>query len=228
MSKQGWRRAGVVTNALSVAVLLTVGFGSAQLAEAVILINEILANPGGADANEDGAPHIFQDEFVELVNPASGPLSLAGWTLSDGVGIRHVFAPDAIILGGGFLAVFGGGDPSGVPQALKASTGTLGLNNTGDTVTLRDTTPVIIDTYTYTAAQVVAGASLTRFPDAFGPFTSHPAVSAQPFSPGSTTGGSPQLPIPTPEPATLWLLGAGLLGTVGRRPRPFAHVLSGA
>lgn len=220
MSKRGWTRAGVATHALSVVVLLSAWLGGgARPAEAVILINELLANPGGADANEDGIAHIFQDEFVELVNSASDPLSLAGWTLSDGVGVRHVFALDAIIAGRGFLVVFGGGDPSGIPSALKASTGTLGLNNTGDTVTLRDTTPVIIDTFLYTGAQVIAGESLTRFPDALGPFTGHLAVSVHPFSPGTTTDGSPQLPIPTPEPATLWMMGVGLLGAATLRRR---------
>lgn len=212
-------RSWIAAQVFSAAALLIAGLGGARPAEAVILINELLANPGGADANEDGVAHIFQDEFVELVNPASAPFSLAGWTLSDGVGVRHLFAPDASIAGGGFLVIFGGGDPSSIPHALKASTGTLGLNNTGDTVTLRDTTPVIIDTFTYTAAQVIAGESLTRFPDAFGPFTAHLAVSTQPFSPGTTTDGSPQLPTPTPESATLWLMGMGLFGAATCRRR---------
>ena len=209
MSRQA-ARCRMAATVMFVAGCLAAALGGARPAEAVVLINEVLANPGGLDANEDGTPHIFQDEFLELVNPSNDPFTLTGWTLSDGVGSRHVFAPGTSISAGGLLVVFGGGNPAAIPNALKASTGTLGLNNTGDTVSLRDATDTLIDLLLYTAAQVVPGESLTRFPDALGPFTRHLTVSTHPFSPGTTTDGSPQLP--TPEPATLWLMGVGLLG----------------
>ena len=120
-------------------------------AEAVILINEVLADPSAlfGDANGDGVISTTQDEFVELVNTGSNPVSLASWTLSDLTGIRHTFSLASSIPSFGFFVVFGGGSPSGFPDVAVASAGTLGLNNTGDTITLRDATSSIIDIFCF-------------------------------------------------------------------------------
>src|SRR3989338_10229504 len=58
-------------------------------AEAVILINEVLADPSAliGDANGDGVISTTQDEFVELVNTGADPTPLASWTLWDLTGI---------------------------------------------------------------------------------------------------------------------------------------------
>ncbi len=201
-------------------------------AGAAIFINEILADPPAVigDANHDGVVSTTQDEFVELVNTGSQAISLTGWTLADQVQVRHTFGANASIPASGFFVVFGGGAPQGFSHAAIASTGTLSLNNGGDTVTLRDATAGLIDIFTY-GAEGGLDVSLTRSPDAIGVFVKHTVVNAQHFSPGTTVDGNSTLPSPsislprdatrtpvtTPEPASLWLMGLGLFGCARRR-----------
>ena len=203
-------------------------------AEAVIVINEVLADPPslGGDANGDGVISSTRDEFVELVNTNAAGISLAGWTLSDDVQVRHIFAPGALIPGGGFFVVFGGGAPQGFSHAAIASSGGLSLNNAGDQVTLRDAQAFLIDAFVY-GTEGGHDVSLTRSPDATGPVALHSSVSPLAFSPGRTIGGQPQLPqeqetssgtippvVPTmPEPSSVFLLGAGLWGIAMRHRR---------
>ena len=191
----------------SVGWVLAVGLMAAvrpPAGEAGILINEVLADPAG-DANGDGAVHASRDEFVELVNAGVDPVPLAGWSLSDLVQVRHIFAGAESLPGFGFFVVFGGGSPQGFgASAATASSGGLGLNNTGDTVTLRDAGSSVIDAFTY-GAEGGMDVSLTRSPDAAGVFALHSAVSSLPFSPGATVDGHSNLPHPEPalepEPA---------------------------
>ena len=156
-------------------------------AEAVILINEVLADPPAAtgDANGDGTISSTQDEFVELVNTGSDAVPLGGWSVSDQVTARHIFDGAASIPSGGFFVVFSGGAPQGFTYAATASTGGLGLNNTGDTVTLRDAGAALVDAVTY-GSEGGQDASLTRSPDATGPFALHSDVGDSAFSPGAT------------------------------------------
>ena len=143
-------------------------------AEAVILINEVLADPSAlsGDANGDGIIHTGQDEFVELVNTDGQAVSLAQWTLADLVQVRHMFSEAASIPGYGLFVVFGGGAPQGFANVAIASSGTLSLNNSGETLTLRDGDANLIDTFTY-GAEGGRDVSLTRAPDATGPFILH-------------------------------------------------------
>jgi len=188
-----------------------------QGAEAVILINEVLADPSAlsGDANGDGIIHTTQDEFLELVNTGSDPVSLASWTLWDLTGIRHAFPLTSSIPSLGFFVVFGGGSPAGFANVSVASTGTLGLNNTGDTLTLRDASATIIDVLAY-GAEGGMDVSLTRSPDATGPFIQHASLGSS-FSPGTTVDGLDHLPWASnepvvPEPTSMALLGLGLCG----------------
>ncbi|PIQ84370.1 MAG: hypothetical protein COV75_02575 [Candidatus Omnitrophica bacterium CG11_big_fil_rev_8_21_14_0_20_63_9] len=185
--------------------LLAFGFGLLMLrpshAEAVILINEVLADPPavGGDANGDGVISPTQDEFVELFNTGTAQMSLAGWTLWDATGLRRTLAADAAISGQGFFVVFGG----------------LGLNNDGDTVSLFNETGILQDRLAY-GPEGGMDASLTRFPDGEGSFTRHTFVSTQPFSPGASAAAAPPSH-PMPEPCSLVLLGLGGAASLFRR-----------
>ncbi|MCB9599010.1 MAG: lamin tail domain-containing protein [Sandaracinus sp.] len=128
-----------------------------QLPEAgFVVINEILADPPAmVDVSGDGSASTTQDEFVELVNVTIVALDVSGMTISDSTNVRHTFPAGTVIPPLGTLVVFGGG---GAPAGLfggaivqRASSGSLGLNNDADTVTLR-LGATTIDTVTYGAA----------------------------------------------------------------------------
>ncbi len=118
-----------------------------------VVINEIVAAPT-VDHSGDGALDKAGDEYVELVNPNATSLDLTGWTLADGTGTRHRFATGTVIPPGGALIVFGKGAAlvAGTTIAQSASTGTLALNNTGDTVQIGDLDGHIVAKTTYGTA----------------------------------------------------------------------------
>ncbi|MBI9070566.1 MAG: endonuclease [Melioribacteraceae bacterium] len=166
-----------------------------------IVINEILADPDATngDANEDGSVSTGQDEFVEIYNNSNFDVNISGWTISDEVGLRHTFPSGTIITANSCLVVFGGGTPTGdFGGALvqTASSGTLGLNNTGDIVTISDGSDLAIS-YTY-GSEGGDNQSLTRNPDITGTFVKHSTVSAangKLFSPGFFNNGISPLPV---------------------------------
>ena len=151
--------------------------------EARVIINEILANEPAAQT---------AGEFVELVNAGATAADLSGCTLSDAAGVRHVFAPGTTLAPGKAVVVFGGatGIPGGV-TAIAASTGTLSLNNTGDTVSVA--CGAALDSFTYTTALTMADAvSMNRDPDAdaIGSFVPHTELAASSASPGRRANGA--------------------------------------
>lgn len=135
-----------------------------------VIINEILANePGSSTAGE----------FVELFNTGSAAVDLSGWSVSDSVSVRHTFAAGTSIAAGGFLVVFGN----------TASTGTLGLSNSGDAVKLSNASGTSVDAFTYTSALAsVDGVSMNRSPDRTpgAPFVLHTTLGAAQSSPGAS------------------------------------------
>ena len=201
-----------------------------QGSEGSVLLNEILADPPDGilgDANRDGIRSASGDEFVELVNRDLLSVSLEGWTLSDATAIRHTFSSSALILPDGFFVVFGGGHPFGFDDFATASTGSLSLNNTGDTVYLWDADKTLIDFFTY-GSEGGQDVSLTRFPDGEGPFFKHTSINSFRFSPGTTVDGEDRLSSgdldatqgAVPEPAAPLLVGLGLLSLVRIKWRP--------
>lgn len=151
-----------------------------------VIVNEILANePGSTVAGE----------FVELVNVGDAAVSLAGWTLSDGTLVRHAFAAGATLAPGQALVVFGGasGIPAGLGNAVACSSGSFGLGNSGDTVTVKDAAGVAVDAFTYASSlSGTDGVSMNRAVDGdpSAGFVLHTALGALASSPGTRSDGA--------------------------------------
>lgn len=152
-----------------------------------VFINEVLANEPGSDT---------AGEFVELVNSGGNDANLAGWTISDATAVRHVFAAGTVLRAGRAIVVYAGaaGIPPGLTNAIAASTGSLVLGNSGDTVSLASTSGTV-DSVTYSSAlSGTDGVSMNRSPDATAgaPFVLHTALAAQAAqrSPGTRFDGT--------------------------------------
>ncbi len=166
-----------------------------------VVISEIHADPangGNGDANGDGTRSATQDEFVELLNTSYDPVDISGWTISDGVGLKHTFPASTVIPGREAAVVFGGGTPTGDfgnaamgGLVFTASTGGLGLNNTGDTVTLGDGVGTV-QAVTY-GSEGNSNQSLVRDPDfSNAPFVKHQDATGSNnarYSPGTRING---------------------------------------
>lgn len=153
-----------------------------------LVINELLADPDGTtgDANGDGAIDTSEDEFIEFYNVGAGALDISGYTVEDAASVRHTFPASTIIPAGGFLTLFGNGTPTGISGISQvASSGTIGLNNSGDTVTVKNTGGAIVITYTY-GGDAGDNQSIAREPDFTGDFVKHLSHTTNPvqFSPG--------------------------------------------
>ncbi len=166
----------------------------------VFTINEINADPDSTngDANGDGTPNFSEDEFVEIVNATNSDVFMGGWQIHDAVGLRHEIGNDVVLGPGCALVVFGGGDPAlfgdiGGAVVEVASTGYLGFNNTGDTVTLFNAKGEVVAEVAY-GSEGGDNQSITRYPDVQGvDFYKHSTVSSTGalFSPGKTIDGTP-------------------------------------
>lgn len=134
-----------------------------------VRLNEILADPPAdlsGDANNDGERDASDDEFVEIANCGSTSVDMSGWRLSDATSVKHIF-PDTgmIVEPGELVTVFGGGTPSGfVGKVFTASTGGLGLSNTGDVVSLFDDEGSLVDVHSY-GGEGGKDQAMMRFPD---------------------------------------------------------------
>ncbi len=172
-----------------------------------LVINEIHADPASdltGDANGDGIRDSSQDEFVELVNFGMTDLDISGWTISDGFSLRHTFPSNTILRPSQAIVVFGGdtvtGDFGGA-LVQTASTGSLGLNNGGDTITINDgLQDVVSESY---GGEGGNNQSLTRDPDVTGSFVLHSLATnsgGSLFSPGTLIDGTPfsgnDIPLP--------------------------------
>jgi endonuclease/exonuclease/phosphatase family metal-dependent hydrolase len=153
---------------------------------AQVIINEILANePGSSTAGE----------FVELVNAGGTAANISGWTISDGTGVRHTFAAGTTLNPGKAVVVFGAASaiPAGLSNAVAASTGTLSLNNSSDSVVLRDSGGGVRNSFSYPSSLASTdGVSMNRNPDgtAAGTFVLHTSISTATRSPGVRASGA--------------------------------------
>ncbi len=151
-----------------------------------VILNEIMANEPGSNT---GA------EFIELVNVGGSSVDLSGWTLWDATSSRHTFASGTSLAPGKAIVVYASASsiPSGLTNAVAASTGSLSLNNTGDTVTLKNASAATVTSYTYSSSLAgTDGVSMNRSPDASasGTFVLHTAISTLSSSPGVRANGT--------------------------------------
>ncbi|WP_368671480.1 putative Ig domain-containing protein [Corallococcus carmarthensis] len=126
--------------------------------QARVIINELLAN-------EPALPGGTAHEFVEVYNAGSAPADLSGWSLWDALASRHVFAAGTVVPPGRGMVVFGGAEAftPGTPATVAASSGTLSLNNTADSVQLKLADGGIVDSVLYSGT--VDAVSINRAPD---------------------------------------------------------------
>ena len=151
----------------------------------MLLINEIGANePGGQTSRE----------FVEVVNHGTLRVNLGpSFTLSDTVGVRHVFA-SSLLQPGKAIVVFGNVDgiPPGLTNAVASSTHDLGLNNAGDTVSLKISS-TLLDQVAYPGSLSDSdGVSINVSPDGENTevYVKHSTISSLPSSPGKRANGA--------------------------------------
>jgi hypothetical protein len=164
-----------------------------------MILNEINADPAAGaagDANNDGVTDASQDEFLEFVNNSGSSVNISGWYITDAVSVRHVFPAGTVVANQCAVVVFGGGNPTGQFGGVvvqRASSGALGLNNGGDTVTLRDQYGLYVTSHTY-GSEGGDDTSLTRNPDITGTtFVKHRTVAPGMalFSAGKKLTGDP-------------------------------------
>ena len=135
---------GAVSNSVTFTVLGQLG------------INEYLADPPAdlaGDANGDGTRDSSQDEFVEIVNRSNAPISVGNFSIRDADAQRFVFPSGTSIPSGEAAVIFGGGSPKGDFGNARANglvfTATLSLNNTGDTIILKDAMGATVESVTF-------------------------------------------------------------------------------
>ena len=135
-----------------------------------LVINEVLANEPGSDT---------AGEFVELVNAGTSAIDVGGFTVADSLEVRHVFPAGTTVAAG---------------DALVIASGSLGLSNSGDTVTLADAGGRVVDRVIYGGGLASRdGVSMTRATDGdrASPMVLHDEVSSLQASPGTRRDGSP-------------------------------------
>jgi len=158
-----------------------------------VVINELLPDPSGHDVNHDQVQSNREDEFVEIVNNESSDIDISNWTISDAKNVSYTFPSGTILPSNRAIIVFGGGNPSGNFGGAEIFTsGGLSLNNTDETVTLKDQNGNQIDQVTY--GSTTEGVSLNRNPDGTGStFSDHDKVASAKgnYSPGTKVDGTP-------------------------------------
>lgn len=161
-----------------------------------LIINETLAAPT-VDVNKDGVFKSDQDEFIEIVNVSGSILDISNLLISDNVKVRHTIPQGTVLQNFEPIVIFGGGTLTNFSQTIKsqiASTGSLGINNTGfEQLTISTSDGRIIDQISFDNNNLL-GASLNRLPDlSFNNLVTHDKFlkSIGKYSPGTRIDGTP-------------------------------------
>ena len=185
-------------------------------AEQQVAITEFLANPTGKttaghynplhrETPSDSNVLSVEDEFVEIANLGQADVDMAGWSLSDAVALRSNFYEGDVLAKRGAVIVYGGRSSGSEPVlgddvlALPAteSTSGLGLNNSGDTITLRNADGHVIDRIKFSKPS--SKGSMTRHSGLNGAFADHSTVADAAVSAGTWPSGAPFTEDPTVE-----------------------------
>lgn len=133
---------------------------SAEL-QPLIVINEIMANPGGAVEDSAG-------EYVELLNAGRWPVNLNGFMVDDG-NVSHTISADVIVPPGGYTLLGRSSDAAsngGIsPDYLYASSSSAALTfpNSGPGLfRLRTAGGVTVDSVAYSDAAIAAPPGVAR------------------------------------------------------------------
>jgi len=163
-----------------------------------LIINEIYADVAVSligDANGDGIRSAREDEFIELFNHSDSILDISNYQIIVGNSTKHRFSSETVLSPKSFIVIFGGGTPNGRfggSPIVLASSGSLGLSNTGATIILQDGEKSTLDSMIYSATNI--DASLVRTPEFEGDFLPHterPDAFGLPYSPGTLTNSFP-------------------------------------
>jgi len=173
-------------------------FSSAEVNLPDVIIAELHTDPHSSqgDANGDGTVSSSHDEFVEIWNTTYGDVDISGWEIHDGTGLRFTFPANTTLPAREAAVVFGGGTPTGDFGNASANglvfTSYLGLNNSGDTITLKDDSSTDVQVVTY-GSEGGNNESLVRSPDfTNAPFIGHTTADTDDssrYSPGTTIFG---------------------------------------
>lgn len=170
------------------------------IASAQLVINELLYDPSpGNDVNQDGEANTSQDEFVEIVNTGNESVNIGGYQITDLSGNFFEFPAGTMINGNEAIVVFGGGNPAATLNGVATFAGGPSLNNSGDTITLLDSSFAQVDQVRY-EDNASDDESLNRSPELAGGFQPHTTIagSVGSESPGTdVTGASFGDPLPS-------------------------------
>ena len=168
-----------------------------------LLLNEVLYDPSNSgldgDANGDGEYVHNDDEFVELVNVSNSNLDISGYEFYDNANLmsgmpNHIVPPGTVLSPMKAYVVFGGGNPTGdFGGAIvhTASASVLNLNNSSDTLTIKNDIGETIIVFDIEALSNNPNESYSRLPDICGDFVQHNSTSLGLFSPGTKSNGDP-------------------------------------
>ena len=164
-----------------------------------LVINEVLYDTSsGQDISGQGGSN--RGEFIEIHNPTALPVSVAGWTLSDGAELE---ALSGSIPAGGFLILTGADESEfeavwSVPSSVvyvSANGGKIGngFDNAGGKAILRNNINNIVDQISWggdtailnpAPLDVATGHSLEREPDGIDTDTAPDFIDRNPPTPG--------------------------------------------
>ena len=200
-----------VPDAMMPMPILDRGMGPVSTNPSVLIINEVLYDPGPellGDANGDGSRDAYEDEFIEFINTGDRPLNAGGLTIYDEQSFqqgtpRHLIPDNTVIPAGGALVIFGGGIPTGdfggaVVQVANGYDQQLNINNSGEVIRVFSQGEEILS-FDCAPLSDNPNASYTRSPDVTGPFTHHGRIDFNEdgendeitFTPGRRSTGDP-------------------------------------